>query len=67
MKFIAISLIQLYRYTSGIKDGLLYSAFGVVSGCKHSPTCSQYAILQIEKHGTITGLRKGLWRIIHCY
>ncbi len=40
--------------------------FGYYSHCKHTPTCSRYAILQIRKHGTITGLKKGLIRVWNC-
>jgi len=37
----------------------LLSAFGYASQCKQTPTCSQYTIFQIRKHGTITGLKLG--------
>ncbi|MDD2628030.1 MAG: membrane protein insertion efficiency factor YidD [Clostridia bacterium] len=34
--------------------------------CKYYPTCSNYAILAIDKHGIIKGSIKAIWRIIRC-
>lgn len=34
--------------------------------CRFIPTCSQYAIEAIEKHGPIIGLAKAIWRILRC-
>ncbi|MDO4743998.1 MAG: membrane protein insertion efficiency factor YidD [Clostridia bacterium] len=34
--------------------------------CRFYPTCSEYAILAIQKYGPITGTLKSLWRIIRC-
>lgn len=34
--------------------------------CKYHPSCSDYAIISIEKYGPIKGLLKAIWRIIRC-
>ena len=34
--------------------------------CRFYPTCSQYAVEAIEKHGAFKGTFLALWRIIRC-
>jgi hypothetical protein len=34
--------------------------------CPYIPTCSQYGIEAIEKHGPLKGGLLALWRIIRC-
>ena len=34
--------------------------------CPYTPTCSNYAIEAIEKHGMIKGGLLALWRILRC-
>ncbi|MEG1880800.1 MAG: membrane protein insertion efficiency factor YidD [Oscillospiraceae bacterium] len=34
--------------------------------CRFYPSCSQYAILAIEKYGIFIGLFKAIWRILRC-
>lgn len=34
--------------------------------CRFTPTCSQYAIEALRKHGPIKGLVLTLWRILRC-
>ena len=34
--------------------------------CKYVPSCSQYALEAIEKHGTVKGSLLALWRILRC-
>ncbi|MFZ4467931.1 MAG: membrane protein insertion efficiency factor YidD [Pirellula sp.] len=38
-----------------------------MSQCRFSPSCSQYMIEAIEKHGPIRGALKGIWRICRCH
>lgn len=59
--------IKGYKRLRFSLDVVLHSAFGVSFECKHSPTCSDYTIDQIEKHGTIRGLLKGGYRILTCW
>ncbi len=34
--------------------------------CRFYPTCSEYAVLAVEKHGVLKGLLKTLWRVLRC-
>ncbi len=34
--------------------------------CRFTPTCSQYAIEALKKHGPIKGLLLTIWRILRC-
>jgi len=34
--------------------------------CRFQPTCSEYMVEAIRKHGAIKGGLKGVWRIIRC-
>ena len=36
------------------------------SSCRYYPSCSNYAILAVEKYGVIKGLLKAIWRILRC-
>ena len=35
--------------------------------CRFSPTCSQYAIEAIERHGIFRGSAYAVWRILRCH
>ena len=56
MKRILIFLIKGYQKTPG----------NFHNYCRHSPTCSNYAIEAIEKHGSIKGSFLSIKRIIKC-
>jgi putative membrane protein insertion efficiency factor len=34
--------------------------------CRFSPSCSEYFILAVRKHGPLCGACKGIWRICRC-
>ena len=34
--------------------------------CRFTPSCSQYFILAVKKHGAISGAARGIWRICRC-
>lgn len=36
------------------------------SSCRYTPTCSQYAMEAIKKHGPLKGLWLGIKRILSC-
>lgn len=35
--------------------------------CRFRPTCSNYAIEAIRRHGVLKGLALGTWRILRCH
>lgn len=51
-----IGAIRLYQRTSGWRPPV----------CRFVPTCSQYAIDAIVKHGAIRGSALAAWRILRC-
>ena len=34
--------------------------------CRFMPTCSQYAIEALQKHGALKGSALAIWRILRC-
>jgi len=53
-----VLLVRIYQYTISP----LFPAT-----CRHTPTCSQFTIEALQKHGPIKGLWMGLWRLMHCH
>jgi len=35
--------------------------------CRYTPTCSQYAIEALGRHGVVRGLGLSAWRILRCH
>ncbi len=57
MKRLLIKLIRFYqRRVSPLKKPC----------CRFYPSCSQYAVLAIQKYGVIRGGFKAVWRILRC-
>jgi putative membrane protein insertion efficiency factor len=51
-------LIRVYQYTLGT----------VLPGsCRFQPTCSQYALEAVAKHGAAHGIRLAMKRILRCH
>ncbi len=57
MKKLLISLIRFYKAALSPYLG---------SRCRFTPTCSNYAIQAISKHGAFKGTGLALWRILRC-
>lgn len=34
--------------------------------CRYAPSCSEYAIQALEKHGALKGSLLALWRLLRC-
>lgn len=57
IKKFMIACIRFYQiYLSPLKT----------TRCPYVPTCSQYALEAIEKHGVIKGSLLAAWRILRC-
>ena len=54
---VIIALVSLYRVTLGQFTGGM---------CRHTPTCSQYMLDAVRKHGPWRGTWRGLCRIARC-
>ncbi|MBR6409451.1 MAG: membrane protein insertion efficiency factor YidD [Alphaproteobacteria bacterium] len=58
MKWLLIKLVRIYqRFLSPLCGGC----------CRYKPTCSEYMIEAIKKHGVIKGLYLGIKRILRCH
>ncbi|MBE7022881.1 MAG: membrane protein insertion efficiency factor YidD [Clostridia bacterium] len=58
LSFLLTKPIEFYRrFISPIKPPC----------CRFYPTCSEYALLAIRKHGPLKGFLKALWRILRCH
>ena len=57
MKRILLALLRFYkRYISPL----------LPDACIYTPTCSEYAMEAIQKHGVIKGVGLAIWRILRC-
>jgi putative membrane protein insertion efficiency factor len=63
MKFVVRLLIRFYQIAI---SPFLHWVGGPGSGCRYDPTCSEYFLQAVEKHGTIRGSILGLKRIARC-
>ncbi len=55
-----ILLIPIYFYRAVISPVL-------PSSCRYTPTCSEYAIEAIKKHGALRGFWLGFKRVLRCH
>jgi putative membrane protein insertion efficiency factor len=58
IKFIFISLIKAYQYTLSPLLG---------PSCRFYPSCSEYAVQAIWRHGPFSGLLLAVKRILRCH
>ena len=58
MRTVAILPLRLYQ--------LLISPLLPANTCKYHPSCSEYAVLAIRKHGVLRGIPMAGWRLLRC-
>ncbi len=58
LRFIFVLPIKFYRY--------VISPY-TPSSCRHVPTCSEYAVQAVEKHGIAKGFVLGIKRLSKCH
>ncbi len=63
MKWLLCKLLRGYQI---FLSPILHKLGGPGSGCRYSPTCSQYFIEAVQTHGTFRGSWLGLRRILRC-
>ncbi|HME87755.1 MAG TPA: membrane protein insertion efficiency factor YidD [Chthoniobacterales bacterium] len=56
--------IRLYQLTL---SPLIATLAGPGSGCRFEPTCSEYFLQAVEKHGAVCGSWLGLKRVGRCH
>lgn len=57
MKALLIGTVRLYK---------TYVSPFLPSACRFEPTCSEYAVQALEKHGSIRGMGLTIYRILRC-
>ena len=57
LKYAGIALVYAYRFTLAPFMG---------GQCKYHPSCSQYAIDALRKHGLLKGSALAGWRLLRC-
>ncbi len=63
-RYILIFLVRIYRWVISPAKSFL---FGPLGRCRFSPSCSEYALLALQKHGAIIGTWLSLKRILRCH
>ena len=53
-----VGLVRIYQW-------LLSPLFG--GRCRFYPSCSEYFIGAVRKHGAFSGAMRGIWRIMRCH
>jgi putative membrane protein insertion efficiency factor len=60
VKTISLAVIRVYQATLG-------PVFGVLGGCRYTPTCSQYGYEAIQRYGARRGWRMAVSRVARCH
>ncbi len=64
MKHALIFLVRIYQYT--LSPALTFLSGGN-GGCRFEPSCSNYAIEALQKHGSLRGSMLTLKRLCRCH
>jgi uncharacterized protein len=57
-RYLGIALVHAWRQTIG--------RLTPPDTCKYHPSCSQYALDALHKHGLVKGSAKAGWRLLRC-
>jgi len=66
MKIFVLFLIKVYQKTISPDHGYI-PILRLLGQCRHYPTCSQYTVQAVKKHGAFKGLWLGLKRVVTCH
>ena len=58
LTFLIVAAVWCYRVTLGPFMG---------GHCRYQPTCSQYMLDAVRKHGPVVGLYRGVRRLLRCH
>lgn len=64
MKYLLLALVRFYQIAISRP---LHILAGPGSGCRFTPTCSQYFIEAVQLHGAWKGGLLGLRRLLRCH
>ena len=58
VRLLLVFVVRLYQVSLSLLWG---------PSCRFTPTCSQYAIEAIERHGVWRGVALAAWRVLRCH
>ena len=58
LRLLLVFVIRLYQASLSLVWG---------PSCRYTPTCSQYAVEAIERHGVVRGTALAVWRVLRCH
>lgn len=64
MSMLLTVLVRLY---GAVISPIIHGIVPVRSGCRFSPTCSEYFLYSVRDHGARAGLRMGLSQFSRCH
>ncbi|MEA2056403.1 MAG: membrane protein insertion efficiency factor YidD [Patescibacteria group bacterium] len=56
-----------YLFLTNLKTLFLKGNFGVLTICKHNPSCGEYFLETLDKEGFLKAFFKGAFRILTCW
>lgn len=59
--------VAIFPFVALVRFYQLYISPLTPSACRYTPTCSQYAIEALRKHGLIKGLWLTIRRLLRCH
>jgi len=62
---LVVGLIKIYQKTISFDHGFL-KIFYPYGFCRFTPSCSQYGVEALTKHGLIRGGIMTIWRVMRC-
>jgi uncharacterized protein len=65
LQFILILMIRVYRMVLSPVLSAIFTPLGF--GCRFTPTCSQYALEAVQKHGAWRGAFLATKRLCRCH
>jgi len=66
MRSIPSTLIRMYQKALPVRKVVSQGLLHVDRSCRFIPTCSDYTLQSIKKHGLLKGMALGLWRFLRC-
>jgi len=64
-RYIAVKILKIYQKILSFDHGIFKSLYPY-GFCRFHPTCSDYAIVAVEKYGLLKGGVKAVWRVLRC-
>ena len=67
MKILQLSLIGLVRLYRWVLSPMKQAFFGPAGRCRFTPSCSEYALEALQRHGALSGTTLAAKRFCRCH